>query len=138
MVTAVANVNIKLDTKKEELIVRSKRHGVPPYFCMVREGRGATGINSDLDARDYLSKLSKTESELFWTLHKKMDFTSNMVKFTKEDAISGTSSTYHRTMKSLIQLGLIKRVAQNMYMLNPLLFMPPFSRYQEVVETWVN
>lgn len=126
----MALVTSVYDSSKMELGVRKSR--VPSYSCVVN-GKD----NAVADAREYFKKMTANESWLFWTMDQKKDINTNEVKFSREDCDKGKISSYPVIVKGLIDKGLIIRLKQNYYIMNPNVVTPKFDRYREVLSYWI-
>ena len=88
------------------------------------------------DLFDVLGSLSKVSSWFFWALVKERNSINNYTMFKSTGA--SESRKISRAYKELYALGLIKRVQQQKYIINPKVMIPRKNNYQDVLCEWNN
>lgn len=113
---------------------KGTRYSVPAYDCI--------GGNMDYNTKEQgfenlysiLEQLSKTATWFWWRLVQERNRRTNIATYKAKSAKESVkiSAAY----SELYEKGLIVRVRQQQYLINPKAFIPEFSKYVEVQEHW--
>lgn len=123
-------VQTAFDVNAIDVTFAKKRYNVPRFFSCVR------GNNSMSDSRDVLETLSQPEALVFWRMDKYKNTDTNEVEFTSDHCGLSKTSTYPKTVNSLIAKNMIIRTKQNNYIINPNITLPKFEFYETVLAKW--
>lgn len=133
---------------------KKKIDKMPPYIT-VGNGVATKEFPADvaMDAFKVFSNLSKTQQELFIEI-KDIYVTQNMTNWQSKRQVENPNLVYldknkdnedHQNIKkkmsenrngsTLQELGVLKKVRNSVYMLNPYIFIPPYD-FKKVAESW--
>ena len=123
---------------REELIIRKDSrkvlNNVPAYDTICCNESFRVKIKGFPDLYEVLGELSKRAAWFWWKLIKNRNRTNNISKYVPETQSDKNRLT--KAYKELNGIGLIVRVKRQYYLINPMAFIPDFSKFDTVRYRW--
>ena len=115
-------------------LVRKSKHRVPYYMAMVEENKIMDCTNMVVTVMSQFKRMSHTAHWLLWSLIENRNKQDNIAIFKPTNKVEINKVTV--AYKELYSLGLVRRVKQQHYLINPNAFLPLFEEYDTVVRVW--
>jgi hypothetical protein len=121
----------------EDLIITKvsrKSEVVPAYTCIGGHMSYYSSEKGYPDLFDTLKDISKLGTWFFWSLMKERNITTNESKFSAANAAESRKIT--TAYKELYALNMVKRIKQQLYLINPKVVLPEKGEYLKVKTRW--
>jgi hypothetical protein len=119
---------------------RNRRYTVKPeYLDFVPHSKIARLNGTEMkDIIELMHDMTKPERETFVLLKRSMNYRTNVAKLNRAKLTSSQQRSLASAYTALHSMGIVKRVAQNTYLLSPYHFIPSANaeKHQELVNEW--
>lgn len=131
-------MRILTDINSDEVAIVTTRkknwEGTPSYDCIVGNMEYQTRVPGYRDLYTVIQNMSKQTAWLWWEFVKTRDRYTNEVKYTAESYVDKRRLTV--AYKELLQLGLVRRIRRQLYMISPLAYLPEQGQFNVVKDKW--
>ena len=130
---------VTADLPEDQALVITNRPvlPIPPYFCAGRRGMLKKHKIEGFDLMLVLANLSAIASNMFWTLCRARDVSTNTARLKSSTLTKYEQAKITKAYKELERVKLLVRYKKEHYLINPKAVLPYFEDFPNVWDFWV-